>query len=214
MSSTADSWTHVSHANNRSAGAAPTLSAAGTRSLSIASMPPRAPSSRILQTGPPPPKSAARPAASAPKAVDIRSMSEFPSLGGNPTAAAPAAQRPNAISWSSTVADMAVREAPTVTVATPQTHPRGSIDADMAFLRSRYRLPDATATTRRSRLANIGTRCFDDGPVDYTGPEEFDDDGAGSYHEEDHRVSTPTATEGELNADLAVSRRAGDKSDW
>ena len=110
------------------------------------------------------------------------------------------------MAWSRTVAARATEDkAPTVSSSRS-----GRLDEMEARLTSTQRI------THRSRLANIGTRCFDDGPMDYTGPEEFDDDdGAGSYREEAHRVDTPTApNDGELNANLAVSRRAGDKSDW
>lgn len=238
------SWTQVSRRGGGNWGPArqapaPAPAPAGTRAFSFAApatvaaldgapptMPPRAPSFRTPSAAaPPPPKggggawSAARPAgavaaAAAPKTVDVKSMTDFPTLGG---AAAPRPMRKTttaaapATTWSQTIASAT---APAPSLRTPATD---DLDSNLSFLRSRLpaAAPVAAATQRRSRLANIGSRCFDDGPTDYTGPEEFDDDdGAGSYHEVERRAGTPVAEEGEFNADLAVSRRAGDKSDW
>lgn len=228
----ADSWTHVRYGKAGAWGTTrtPDASTAGTRAFSIASastttppMPPRAPSSRMLHTGPPPPKSvntwsAARPAgavaaASAPKTVDIRSMSDFPSLGGPSTPAATRSQTSNTMAWSRTVADRHVEEEVVAPSSTTSRVPSSRLDDIEARLTSASGRVEDPAR-HRSRLANIGNRCFDDGPTDYTGTEEFDDDGAGSYREDERRADTPTADDGELNAELGVTRRAGDKSDW
>lgn len=150
--------------------------------------------------------------AAIPRPLDIRSMSDFPTLGSS---SAPPVGRSTAVSWSNTVASR---------ITPAEDHPKETftsssatdeVDATLSFLRNR-RQPSATAAvtaaapSRTSRLAAIGTRCFDDGPTDYDGPEE-DDDGAGSYHVPEEGEEHG---EGELNADLAVTRRAGDKSDW
>jgi hypothetical protein len=45
-------------------------------------------------------------------------------------------------------------------------------------------------------LSAIGTRCFDDGPEDYDGPEEGEEEGE------------------EFNAHLTSDRRRGDKGVW
>ena len=47
-------------------------------------------------------------------------------------------------------------------------------------------------------LSAIGTRCYDDGPEDYDGPEEGEEEGE----------------EGEFNANLTSDRRRGDKGVW
>jgi len=222
----ADSWTHVGSRNRQTSSwgttRTPDAHTADIRDFPETTdtppmtMPPRAPSSRMLQTGPPPPKlantwSAARPAAAASKAVDIRSMSDFPSLGGPSTPAA-RSQSSTTMAWGRTVADRPVEEAVVAPSSSRVPHSRLD-DIETRLTSASGRVEDPAR--HRSRLANIGNRCFDDGPTDYTGPEEFDDDGAGSYREDERRADTPTAAvDGELNAELGVTRRAGDKSDW
>jgi hypothetical protein len=138
-------------------------------------------------------KAAAAPPA-APKQPDLSSLHDFPSLGGSTTRGTDTRYTVDdehiIPTWAKTVKEMVARE----DVAGPITQrPHAS----------------APPKSHRSRLAMIGTRCFDDGPADYDGPEE-DDDGAGSYCEE-----RAYDVEGdEFNAELAVSRRAGDNSDW
>jgi hypothetical protein len=146
--------------------------------------------------------------AAIPRPLDIASMSDFPTLGSASSAPVARATAPTT-TWSSLAATRPVEEV--TTAATATAGPTDEIDATLSFLRNRRKAPTHSATaapSRTSRLAAIGTRCFDDGPTDYDGPEE-DDDGAGSYHVPEEGEST-----GELNADLAVTRRAGDKSDW
>ena len=220
VSPAADSWTHVSRGNRQTSSWGTTRTSPETAASPPLTMPPRAPSSRMIQAGPPPPKaanswSAARPAgavatAAASKAVDIRSMSDFPSLGGPSTPAA-RSQSSNTMAWGRTVADRPVEEV--VVAPSSSRAPHSRLDDIEARLTAPGRVEDPAR--HRSRLANIGNRCFDDGPTDYTGPEEFDDDGAGSYREDERRADTPTAAvDGELNAELGVTRRPGDKSDW
>jgi hypothetical protein len=76
-------------------------------------------------------------------------------------------------------------------------------------------------TQRRSRLANIGARCFDDGPADEDDrpDEEEGDDAAGYYAEvatrpEDMDPDAAATEAGEFNPTLVPTRRAGDKGDW
>ena len=76
----------------------------------------------------------------------------------------------------------------------------------------------------RRRLASIPTRCYDDGPDDYDPPEEDDleTDAYGcptSYEYRGYDYERPDDREEddeeeEFNAQLAITRRAGDKSDW
>jgi len=179
-----------------------------------ATMPPRAPSSRMPQAEPPRPKAAgswgsSRPtgaisaAKEANKTPNIQSLSEFPTLGGSRASAAPAPAP--ALTWSRTVADMAARAEAEETAA-----------AEAAAATRRRQ-----ETQRRSRLATIGARCFDDGPADEDDrPDEDDgDDAAGYYGEVATRPEDmdpdATATEaGEFNPTLVPTRRAGDKGDW
>ena len=173
-----------------------------------ASLPPRAPSSRTISTGPPPPKpagswGAARPtgavaaAKDANKTPNIQSLSEFPTLGGGarsrPSATAPAP------SWSRTIADASAR-----------------VDADAAAeaAAEEARQRREALTQRRSRLANIGSRCFDDSsPACDTYPDEDEEEDAAGYYRE-MAVRPEDAGDGEFNSDLVSTRRAGDKGDW
>lgn len=145
-------------------------------------------------------KAAAAPPAAA-KQPDLSSMRDFPTLGGGGTARSTVvAATPELPSWARTVKEMAARE--------------DAVEEESPYLRRRPAMAaPVPASSHRSRLAMIGTRCFDDGPADYDGPEE-DDDGAGSYRED--RTGTPIydADGEEFNANLAVTRRAGDKSNW
>jgi hypothetical protein len=163
----------------------------------VAALEGKTPAKKPAAAAPAPWKAAAAPPAAA-KQPDLSSMRDFPTLGGGsaarPTVVAAAPELP---SWARTVKEMAARE--------------DAAEEEGPYLRRRPAM--AAPPSHRSRLAMIGTRCFDDGPADYDAPEE-DDDGAGSYREE--RAGTPAydAEGDELNAELAVTRRAGDKSDW
>jgi hypothetical protein len=88
------------------------------------------------------------------------------------------------------------------------------------------RLEAEERAAHRRRLAKITTHCYDDGFDEHEPPEE-DDGGAATAtaaapeyedeeeEEEDLREAGAGArATGEFNAHLAVSRRAGDKSNW
>ncbi len=109
------------------------------------------------------------------------------------------------MTWSRTVAEAAALPDPGE--AKPAAAPRAASTAVS------WDAAAAATAARRAHLAAIGTRCYDDGPVDYDGPEEggYDDEGFGSG-EEDNEYEE--ATGGELNANIAQVRRAGDHSDW
>jgi hypothetical protein len=74
----------------------------------------------------------------------------------------------------------------------------------------------------RRRLAQITTRCFDDGFDEYEPPEEDEDDiaarEAGGFADDGEMPAYEDDEEGggggEINSHLAVIRRRGDKSDW
>ena len=138
----------------------------------------------------------------------MHSLSDFPALG---SAAAALPVRSNAMAWSRTVAEAAALPDPGE--AKPAA-PRAAASTAVS------RVAAATAD-RHARLAAIGTRCYDDGPLDYDGPEEggYDEEGFGSSGtpvvppgDEDDEYEE--ATGGELNANIAQIRRAGDHSDW
>jgi hypothetical protein len=231
MSAAASSndWTTVPPAHRRHWGApapAPAPAPAATRTFSFASaaavleptgpMPPRAPAARVASTTAPPPRPtpgawrSSRPAGAVADAAaknkpvpDMHSLSEFPALG---TAAA-LPVRSNAMTWSRTVAEAAALPDPVTVSAAPRA-------ASTVVSRD-------TTADRHARLAAIGTRCYDDGPVDYDGPEEggYNDEGFGPSGtpvvppgDEDDEYEE--ATSGELNANIAQVRRAGDHSDW
>ncbi len=85
------------------------------------------------------------------------------------------------------------------------------------------RLEAEERAAHRRRLAKITTHCYDDGFDEHEPPEE-DDGGAAAaaapeYEEEEEMDDVREAgagarAAGEFNAHLAVSRRAGDKSNW
>jgi hypothetical protein len=203
-----DSWTTVTSSHRRThmpAWTLPTVRASSapipapasaTRSFSFTtaaaaleetSLPPRAPvrMPSLRSTGPPQPKFGRM--APAP-ALDITSQTQFPALGGGGSGSSlRAASTPTTTttsSWSSAVRDTPPSEA---ALAAEKPTPKAETPAE-----------------HRARLAAIGTRCFDDGPTDYDGPEEEDEyDG---FEGEEYGT--------ELNADLMSDRRAGDHSDW
>jgi hypothetical protein len=171
------------------------------------SLPPRAPSSRTISTGPPPPKpagswGAARPigavaaAKDANKTLNIQSLSEFPTLGGGARSRSSTTVAAPAPTWSRTVTEASAR-----------------VDAEAAAAEEARQRREAL-TQRRSRLANIGSRCFDDSsPACDTYPDEDEEDDAAGYYRE-MAVRPEDAGDGEFNSDLMSTRRAGDKGDW
>jgi len=75
------------------------------------------------------------------------------------------------------------------------------IEHTPAHLRERRiaMLRSGTLTCDSRSLSAIGTRCYDDGPEDYDGPEEDEEEGE---------------EESEFNANLTSDRRRGDKGVW
>ena len=160
--------------------------------------------------------------------MDFGNANEYPSLGGG--AAAPAAK--------------VVVEAAAVAVPKHPAHPmdfrsaseRGAILAatleaeEAARSRELYnasyaeRMEEEERADRRRRLAQITTRCYDDGFDEHEPPEEEDDGGVVGHsdmpeHDEDESDDIREAVAGvraagEFNAHLAVTRRSGDKSNW
>jgi hypothetical protein len=208
------SWTTVTSSHRRThmptwtlptvrAASAPTPASA-TRSFSFTtaaaaleetSLPPRAPvrMPSLRSMAPPQPKFGRVASAPAPApALDISSQTQFPSLGGggggSSLRAASTTAPTTTSSWSSAVRDTPPSEA---ALAAEKPTPKAETPAE-----------------HRARLAAIGTRCFDDGPTDYDGPEEEYD----GFEGEEYTGEDDGGTE--LNAELLNDRRAGDHSDW
>jgi len=112
--------------------------------------------------------------------LNFTSEKEYPSLGAKKAAPLP---KKTALNFAATAAAAA---------ALPDPHAPEVDD---------FRNPEAMA--RRSR---IGNRCWDDGPLDYDGPEE---DEMPPYEEGDE--DDPDA---EYNADTVSDRRRGDNGIW
>jgi hypothetical protein len=127
-------------------------------------------------------------------ALALNSETSYPSLG---VGAAGAAKPTTTLNFSRTVAAMAARE---------KAEEEERASAAAASLEYSSSSDAGWVPTPLSRRRFIGTRCFDDGPEDYNGPEEFDDDDDVSVKEEEEEGT------GEFNAELAVTHRRGDKN--
>jgi hypothetical protein len=130
-------------------------------------------------------------------ALALDSETSYPSLGGA------AAARPYAstLNFGRTVATMAARE---------KAEEEARAAAAAASLEYTSSSDAGWIPTHRSRRRFIGTRCFDDGPEDYDGPEED----FGDYMSDDGNEEEDGAEEGtgEFNAELAVTHRRGNKN--
>ena len=155
-------------------------------------------------------------AAAAAKPLDITSMSAFPALG-KPGGAATAKPKPSSttaaatkaapLNFGAAAAAGAARDAEESVAAT------AAADAyEMEYARRRQERLAAAA--HRSRLAAIGTRCHDDGPEDYDGPEENDEDyvpaGTGTTDDWEDTNGYADASGGETYTTV----RRGDKGVW
>lgn len=130
-------------------------------------------------------------------ALAFDSESAYPSLGNNSGARA---QTITTMNFSKTVADMAEREREAAILMQQRTAAaEEAFDADEFYARG------------IRRRAQLGTRCYDNGPEDYNGPEEFNDDE--DEYEEESEVNEDEDN-GEFNAHLAETRRRGDKGIW
>jgi hypothetical protein len=125
-------------------------------------------------------------------ALAFASESAYPSLsGGGGTRAV----HNTTMNFSKTVADMAEREREAAILM--QRDEEEVFDADEFY---------ASGIRRRAQL---GTRCYDNGPSDYNGPEEIEDE----YDEGENDVEDEENA-GEFNAHLAAARRRGDNGIW
>jgi hypothetical protein len=141
---------------------------------------------------------------------DITNMKAFPALGGGTPAppkkkvgAAPLNFRDMA---RETAARTALEEAEAAAVAKHR-----------ALEAARRTYVSAGAGAAQPRLYRHGS--YDDGPVDHDFPDEegyYPPDGeeAGYYPPDDGAGEDDDGAAGEYNAELAVTRRRGDKSDW
>lgn len=131
-------------------------------------------------------------------ALAFDSESAYPSLGGG---SATRVQTNTTMNFSKTVADMAEREREAA-ILMQQSAAEETFDADEFYARG------------IRRRAQLGTRCYDNGPEDYDGPEEFEDE-EDDYEEEEIDVNEDEdENNGEYNAELATTRRRGDKGVW
>lgn len=146
-------------------------------------------------------------------ALDFASVNAYPTLGapsGRPQG--PQARAKPAMDFRGAAAAAAAREDATVSA----TAAADAYEEEYAR-RRRERLAAAEAERLRvARLAAIGTRCHDDGPEDYDGPEENDDDyvpaGTGTT---DDWADTAGGYEDVSGGDsYSATRRRGDHGVW
>jgi hypothetical protein len=147
-------------------------------------------------------------------ALDFASTNAYPVLGApagrsRPSASA-AFQRP-ALDFRGAAAAAAAREDATVSAS-------AAADAyeEEYARRRRERLAAAEAERlRHARLAAIGTRCHDDGPEDYDGPEENDEDyvPAGTGTTDDWADAAGGYEDGSGDS-FSATRRRGDHGVW
>lgn len=148
-------------------------------------------------------------AAVAAKPLDITSMSAFPALGGaaKPKPAPAAATKAAPLNFGAAAAAGAARDAEESVAATAAAD---AYEAEYA----RRRQERLAAAAHRARLAAIGTRCYDDGPEDYDGPEENDDGyvpaGTGTTDDWEDTAGYADASGGESYTAV----RRGDKGVW
>ena len=137
-------------------------------------------------------------------ALDFSSSTAYPSL----TAAKPiATAAKSGMNFRSVVAATAARDAEESVTAIAAAD---AYEAEYTRRRQAYLIAESE---RRNRLAAIGTRCFDDGPEDYDGPEEDEDDtyvpaGAGTTDDWED------ASGDRVEDDHVAIRRRGDKGVW
>lgn len=158
------------------------------------------------------------------KKMDFNDTEEYPSLGGASRAAPAPAAKPKL--------DFRAASERGAALAAAQEAEETARSRELYYANYAERLEAEERAAHRRRLAQITTRCYDDGFYEHEPPEEDEDDmyaGAGDTggvvemgempefedDEEDLRESGAGArAAGEFNAHLAVTRRSGDKSDW
>lgn len=160
------------------------------------------------------------------KKMDFNDMEEYPSLGGG-GAAAPKAKP--------SLDFRAAGERGAILSATREAEEEARAREEY-YASYSARLEAEERAAHRRRLAQITTRCYDDGFYEHEPPEEDEDFGEGYGNnggpvedmggmpefEEDDEEGQENLREagaghraaGEFNAHLAVNRRRGDKSDW
>jgi hypothetical protein len=132
-------------------------------------------------------------------ALALTSETSYPSLGGGAAAA-----KRSTMNYGRVVAERAALDK-------LEAEARELAAAAAATTSSFDWAPTGLSLGAAKRRALIGTRCFDDGPEDYDGPEEDygDNDVVSDDEEED---APPAEGDGEYNADLGARRRRGDKN--
>jgi hypothetical protein len=131
------------------------------------------------------------------EATRFDSLESYPALGGRLTT--PVANR--AMDYSRTVATMAQREAEQKAAAEIEA----AVIAERAALRHKRHMEQRAAMVL-APPRYIGTRCFDDGPVDYDGPEEDEEDDG--YESPPPTMEEPEeADQGEFNAHLMSGQK-------
>lgn len=150
------------------------------------------------------------------KARDITNMEAFPALGGG-TSAPPPKKKVGAAPLN--FRDMA-RETAARTALEEAEAAAAAKHLALEAARRTYVSGGAGAGAAQPRLYRHGS--YDDGPVDHDFPDEDgyyppDGEDAGYYPPDgecEDENGDGTADSAEYNADLAVIRRRGDKSDW
>jgi hypothetical protein len=142
-------------------------------------------------------------------ALDFGSTNAYPTLGA-PAAGRPAARAAPAMDFRAVAAAAAAREDATVSA----TAAADAYAHEYALRRQAAAAAEAERL-RRSRLTAIGTRCHDDGPEDYDGPEENDEEyvPAGAGTTDDWADASGGYME-EAVDDHVAARRRGDHGVW
>ncbi len=135
-------------------------------------------------------------------ATAFTSDASYPALGGGSSKAKPT----TTLQFKQTVVAMKAREE------------EAELAAQAVAADERTNWDFAPTGLRQRRF--LTTRCYDDGPEDYDGPEEGDDAlNTGFMDEDDASEAEAEAEEGdegngEFNAELAAVRRRGDNGVW
>ena len=151
--------------------------------------------------------------------IPSRTKEQFPTLGSAVQTA-----KPSALNFKTMATDATIRFAREEEEAAAAECRRIAEEARITSYYSSYE-----ELAHRRFLANIPNRCYDDGPEDYDPPEDEGDDYSGVQHnygysgrdeenqenqENQEQQEQQDEENNEFNANLAVNRRAGDKSDW
>ena len=138
--------------------------------------------------------------------MDFASVNSYPTLGAPAgRTSAPTHSVKPAMDFRAAAAAAAAREDATVSAT-------AAADAYAQEYARRRQAAAEAERVRRARLAAIGTRCHDDGPEDYDGPDEEDYVPAGTGTTDDWVDTSGGYTE--AVDDHVAARRRGDHGVW